>query len=156
MLVLHPRTTFPSVVVMSDDLWLRSNGVDPESVSDEERPAAVQYAIDMQEANSRKYGNGIVILLPLNSGNFATFGIDRQDVKILSPDEVEAATIAKLVTHYSAGVAARTAHIHRLREVGADEPDARTLARDLKSANRPQARKRAPSGPAEDIDMDAL
>lgn len=47
---------------------------DPEGCEE----ALLEWLVDEQEAQSVRYGSGTIIVVPLRSGRFAAFGIDRQ------------------------------------------------------------------------------
>lgn len=47
---------------------------DPEGCEE----ALLEWLIDEQEAQSVRYGSGTIIVVPLRSGRFASFGVDRQ------------------------------------------------------------------------------
>src|ERR1700734_2290720 len=51
---------------MSEKLWSHSIAQDP------------RRSPDLQEALSRRYGSGALVVLPLSSGKLAVFGADRQ------------------------------------------------------------------------------
>jgi hypothetical protein len=79
---------------------------------------------DEQEALSLRYGNSVVIVLPLSSGNFALFGADRQLKEIVdSLDDV-------VITNLSKDLATNLTQSQILRsQLG--EPSDKALGRDL-------------------------
>lgn len=117
-------------------VWLSTLGLDPTDVSDDELPSRICEAKDQQEAKSHKYGNTAIIILPLRSGNFALFGIDRDGLRILSPTELTADFIRDFALVQSHRIGTNIRHVERLRALGVEEPSDRQLARDIRRAAR--------------------
>ena len=69
------------------ELWLRAMGRRPEEISEADLPKVIQRCRDEQEALSRRYGAGTLLVLPLASGNIAIFGLDRQLLDVVNPLE---------------------------------------------------------------------
>lgn len=78
---------------------------------------------DEQEALSRRYGNGALIVLPLSSGRLAIFGNDRQLVDILEYGELTQAGLEAI----SAEAATRLSPQRPLAAVQASELSAEDM-----------------------------
>lgn len=70
------------------ELWLRAMGRKPEDISEEDLVGAIAQCKDEQEALSRRYGAGVVMVLPLESGRLAVFGQDRQLRRVVEAEEI--------------------------------------------------------------------
>jgi hypothetical protein len=66
-------------MVVQGGKWLLSE-VEPEGCEED----LIAWATDEQEALSRRYGSGALLLLPLRSGRLAVFGPDRQLIELRS------------------------------------------------------------------------
>jgi DNA-binding transcriptional regulator YbjK len=103
------------------------------------------FARDRQEALSIRYGNAVVILVPLSSGRIALFGNDRQLIDIY--DEIPALPeLRTLCANLALQLRARALHIER-----SGEQNDREFARHLRTV-----RKSENTAPATEIDVDAL
>ena len=79
------------------ELWLRASGLRPESISDADLPAVIQRCRDEQEAGSRRYGAGALLVFPLKSGAISVFTPNRQQLlAIVSPGGPPEELFAKL------------------------------------------------------------
>jgi hypothetical protein len=131
-------------------LWLESMGFDPAEIGDDDLPSAIRAAHDKQEVLSRKYGSDCLIVLPLSSGSIAVMSLDRQEHEIVTDEGNLLDTIEDCSRRYGTRMKAASIHADRLRELGAVEPDDRTLARDIRRSETPQRpSRRVASGPVE-------
>src|SRR4051812_42683916 len=110
------------------ELWLVSMGVDPEDISDDELPDAIASCRDKQEALSRQYSSACAIVVPLASGSFAIFSLDRQQMEIWRDSEIGPRlpeVLRSRAESFGKRLKSEAIHVERLRDLGSAEPSAR-------------------------------
>jgi hypothetical protein len=105
------------------------------------------FSADEMEADSIRYGNRTILLVPLSSGNLAIFGRDFQLHTILT-DAPTTAELQRLSEELNTKLAQRLRLDAELRFYG--EPTPRQQARDLRQSVR---RRTDPNSPGQVLDI---
>lgn len=106
---------------------------------------------DAQEALSVKYANLCVILIPLSSGRFAIFDRSFELHDIVDPGDLPSADdLRTMSVDFQTNLFYKSKLSDEARFFG--EPDAKQLARDLKTTRTEDTRKPKPKPPTIDVD----